>query len=139
MRSSQVRDFCHQRVDDIGLIHFTQNLAALEHDAGTGAACNAYIGITGFSGTVDHAAHNRNLHRSDDGLQALLDLLGKADEVNLASTTSRTADDLGAASAKVERGEEGPACSYLVYRIVCQGNAHGVADALFEENAKATR
>ena len=75
----------HQRVYDIGLGHFSQDLAAFEHDARAGTARHAKVGVGGFARTVHNAAHNGDLHRLDAVRKALVNLLREVDEIHLGS------------------------------------------------------
>ena len=82
--------FVEEGGDHVGLGHASDLNAFAVDEAHAPAAGQSHVGMLGFAGAVDDAAHHGNRQVQHAGLllrqlsQALLDLLGDADDVNLA-------------------------------------------------------
>src|SRR5207248_3254888 len=63
------------------------DFAFAEDDATAFAACQPDIGVAGFAGAVDDAAHDSNVDGSLHFGEAFLDLVGDADDIDLNTAT----------------------------------------------------
>ena len=84
-------NFFEECLNHASLWDAAQLLAAAIDDTHTSTAGEADICVLGFAGPVDHAAHHRDGYVQaarialGKRLQPIIDLLGDADDVNLAA------------------------------------------------------
>ena len=132
-------DLGHQRVDNLILSYFTNDLAMRKEQALTTPAGNTQVGVRCLSGAVDRTSHHGDRKRRGIVLKPLGDLLGDGNKVNLAAGARGARDDLGTTAAKAQRLQDTPRDRRLLDRISRQRNAHGVANALGKQDAQTHR
>ena len=94
-------------LDHLGLGHDADDLAADEEVPLLLARRDADVGLARFAGTVDDAAHHRDLDRQVQLLERLLGLLRHGDHVDLGPATRGAGDEVEAlALAQPERLEQ---------------------------------
>ena len=105
----------------------------------TASASNAQVSVRGLARAINRASHHGNRKRRRVVLEPLGDLLGDWDEVDLAAGTRGARDDLGATAAKAQRLQDAPGDRRLLDRVGRERDAHGVANALGEQNTQSHR
>src|ERR1017187_9822603 len=91
---------------------------------------DAEVGLSGFAGAVDHAAHDGDLKGEVSFLQQGLRFLRNPDHVDLGAPTGRAGDEVDTlAFAQPERLEKLAPGSRLLDRVGGQGVPDRVADA----------
>src|SRR5512133_986596 len=122
--------------DKVLLLHLPDELALAVDEALAGAAGHAEIGVLGFARPVHHAAHDGV---GDvlvvDGLQALLDLVRHAIQVDLHPAAAGAAHHAEAAGAQGQGPQHFVAHAALVLAVAGQRDADGVAQALGQQDA----
>ena len=130
-------DLGHERVDNLILSYFTNDLAMRKEQGLTASAGNAQVGIRRLARTINGTAHDGNRKRRGVALKPLGDFLGDCDQVDLAAGARGTRDDLGTTTAQAQRLQNSPGDRRLLDRIGRKRDAHGVTDALGKQNAQA--
>ena len=129
-------DFGHKRVDNLILSYFTNDLAMRKEQTLTSSAGNAQVGIRCLAGAVYDTSHDGNRKRRAVVLKPLGDFLGDGNQVDLAAGTRGARDDLGTTTTQSQRLQNSPGNRRLLDRIGRERDAHGVTDALGQQNAK---
>ena len=132
-------DLGHQRVDNLVLSYFTNDLAMRKEQGLTTSARNAQIGIRSLAGAIDRTSHHGDRKRRGVVLQPLGDLLSDGNQVDLAAGARGARDDLRTTAAQAQRLQNTPGDRRLLDRIGRERNAHGVANALGKQNTQAHR
>ncbi len=96
-------DLGHQRVDNLILSYFTNDLAMRKEQALTTSAGNTQVGVRCLSGAVDRTSHHGDRKRRGIVLKPLGDLLGDGNKVNLAAGARGARDNLGTTATQAQR------------------------------------
>ena len=115
----------------------TENLTFLEQQPLALAAGDAVIGFARFARAVHDAAHDGDGDVPVELADALFNLGGKRDEVDLRSAAGRAGDEAHAARTQPRGLDDGDAGADLLDGVSRQGDADGVADALAQKRADA--
>ena len=96
-------DLGHERVDNLILSYFTNDLAMRKEQALTTPAGNTQVGVRCLSGAVDRTSHHGDRKRRGIVLKPLGDLLGDGNKVNLAAGARGARDNLGTTATQAQR------------------------------------
>ena len=132
-------DLGHQRVDNLILSYFTNDLAMRKEQALTTSAGNTQVGVRCLSGAVDRTSHHGDRKRRGIVLKPLGDLLGDGNKVNLAAGARGARDNLGTTATQAQRLQNTPGNRRLLNRIGCERHAHGVTNAFGKQDTQAYR
>lgn len=91
-----------ESLDDHGLGHGLDDLALDEDLALAVAAGHTEVGLTGFTGTIDDAAHDGDAQRNFHAFETGRDLVRQGVDVDLGASAGRAGDDLELAWLEVE-------------------------------------
>src|SRR3546814_8756149 len=100
----------------------------MDHVGAVAAGGDADIGLARLAGAVGDAAEHRQAHRRADVLEALLQFLDGADDVEALPRATGARDDADAAVADAERLENLEADADLVLGLCRPRDADRVAD-----------
>ena len=102
------------------------------------AGGDADVGVAGLAGSVDDAAHHRDLQRDLAVAEGLLGPLGDVDDVDLGPAAARAGDEVDAlALAQAHRLEQRATGLGLLDGVGGEAVADGVADALGQQGGDA--
>src|SRR5205823_10362608 len=102
----QARHFFEDGIEELIFGDGFDDFAFAEDDATAFAACQPDIGVAGFAGAVDDAAHDGDV---DGGLyfgETFLDFVGDAYDIDLDTATGWAGDKGDAAIAQFERTQD---------------------------------
>src|SRR6266571_7765846 len=115
------------------------DFAFAEDDAAAFAASQPDIGIAGFAGAVDDAAHDGDVDGSLHFGEALLDLVGDAYDIDLDTATGWAGDKGDTAIAQFERTQDFVGDGDLLLWFRAQADANGVTDTTGKQQAQTYR
>src|SRR5699024_10476179 len=101
------------------------------------AAGDADVGLPGFAGAVDHAAHHRHLDGFGIALQPALHLVGDLGAGVLGAAAGGAGDDLGPRHREAHRPQDVEAGLHFLFGVGGQGHPDGVPEALQQQPAAA--
>ncbi len=135
---SHLVDSCKQGGQKLVVGQLIHLLALFEDHAPAVASGDADVGLPGFTGAVDHAAHDRH----GDGLlavtQGLVHLIDQSDQIDAGASAGGTGDDVDALFPQARGLQDVLGGVDLLHGIVGQGDADGVADAVEEQSTDRT-
>src|SRR5712691_7479758 len=99
-------DFFTHRLHDLFLRDLADDLTVLEDEPDTAPAGHADVGRARFAGTVDLAAHHRDVDLLVEPAELVLDVLGELDEIDVGPAARRTRHEREPALAQPERLED---------------------------------
>src|SRR2546429_3134359 len=121
---------------DLGLGYGLDDPALDEDLAFSVAGGDAEVGVAGFAGAVDDAAHDGDPQRYREPVERGRDLFGQLVQFDLGPAAGRAGHDVEATSAQPERFEDGDAGLDLLDGWGGQRYPDGVADALAKQRAE---
>lgn len=124
---------CFQLVDHIVVVQTVFAHAIFIEAAFLVAAGDAECRNQRLTWAIHHAADNRNVHRSDDIFQALLQRVNRTDNIKFLTRTGRAGDEVDPSRTDTQRFQNIETDFDLFDRIGRQRYAQRVADAFRQQ------